>query len=87
MYLPPNVWVFHGGGSLGDNFDAFTGSLVNVTGGTFGIDFDLFFGGEVNLFGGNLFLDGVPAIISCDVNPDGVVDFADIPAFIALIAS
>ena len=42
------------GGSVGDAFDAFSGSTVNVSGGSVGRAFDAFSGSTVNISGGSI---------------------------------
>ncbi len=42
------------GGSLGEDFQAFAGSEVNITGGTVGDDFEARFGSVVNISGGSV---------------------------------
>ena len=43
---------------MGDDFDAFAGSEINISGGFIGEEFDAFNGSEVNIFGTEFFLDG-----------------------------
>ncbi|MCH7752458.1 MAG: hypothetical protein IH898_09935, partial [Planctomycetes bacterium] len=46
------------GGSVGNDFDAYSGSVVNISGGSVGDDFQASNGSEVNLFGIQFVLDG-----------------------------
>ena len=42
------------GGSVGADFNALSGSEVNLSGGSLGLDFSVFSGGEVNISGGQV---------------------------------
>ena len=69
---------------MGDNFDAFDGSELNISGGTLSDTFEAFDGSAVNIFGSQFFIDGVEldslqpgqafAITDRDVMLSGVLD-------------
>ena len=133
------------GGAIGEDFDAFDGSVVNVSGGALSNTFEAFDGSAVNFFGSQFFIDGVEldslqpgqaltitdrdvmlsgvldsgeqfnyvlhlfrdpdrgffdigatvtvtlgspgAILLCDVNQDGLLNFLDIAPFIEILAA
>jgi len=53
-----NIEVNIFGGTVGDFFNAFSGSTVNISGGVFGSDFRAISGSTVNISGGEFLLNG-----------------------------